>query len=487
MSNSGIIPAAVLYAAAIIHHNTKLICKEWFRGTSDRIQVLQMNPRVWEASQMASSTAAPVLQSATLAQRVCWAAREIGLLRIGSRGPPILGDSRRGGGIHDQKVPGCIARRISRSSTWGRRIWNCCRSSLVPRITTGQAGGLPSTLSGLLNLSFGGDYDEEGGCCAYCGGQFGIDCECNGLNPAKRRRQKRAKVLAVKVGAGARNTAAAPNSDDIPPTGTDPDVILDSNSDGAHPDAGRNQSHAASSRRRPHRKSNLYNHLPRALGTTAGGGVVLGAPLFDLLHRLEGDNSGKGAVSARRSISEWSPPRLLPQGLQCGASPDVLRAEFDCISYTNLCDNASKRSPRPRYFNPCWVESPSYSDAIACGVQADQHFIMFDSAGLGARDPRASILANVPAMLLRELVTIGGIVNGHPAPSCSWAYTSWVRYRGEWSQEFPINITIPGESSNHNTGLICSRDRPAAPIAYGPSVSPIPITLNHGHHASRRR
>eukprot|EP00663_Eupelagonemidae_sp_cell21sb_P003500 gene3500-2098_t len=50
----------------------------------------------------------------------------------------------------------------------------------------------------------------------------------------------------------------------------------------------------------------------------------------------------------------------------------MLKAEFHCNSYGKLGGDVTKRPPRPRYFNPCWVKPPAYEDAIQCGVRADK-------------------------------------------------------------------------------------------------------------------
>jgi hypothetical protein len=73
----GFHPASVVYAAAIVHLNVRVVNSEWLVGNNERLEMLRSDPN-WPKTKYACASVAPVLQQASCGELFMWATRELG-------------------------------------------------------------------------------------------------------------------------------------------------------------------------------------------------------------------------------------------------------------------------------------------------------------------------------------------------------------------------------------------------------------------------
>eukprot|EP00662_Eupelagonemidae_sp_cell21_P057775 gene57775-biopygen116231 len=77
----GMIPAKVLYAAAIVHSTGRIVAAEYQDGITERWQMLQECP-LWPRRLFAFPACSPDLGNCAIAERVLWATKELGLILV---------------------------------------------------------------------------------------------------------------------------------------------------------------------------------------------------------------------------------------------------------------------------------------------------------------------------------------------------------------------------------------------------------------------
>eukprot|EP00665_Eupelagonemidae_sp_cell47_P013194 gene13194-biopygen965 len=175
----------------------------------------------------------------------------------------------------------------------------------------------------------------------------------------------------------------------------------------------------------------------------------MGRKLLRTWEGTRGCLQSKHYAAAKRQLGELPAPELLPLGLRQGADPATIRREFKGAEFAALAEHATDLPAQPVYFNPCWEKTPRWSAPLRdSAIRLDTRLILGGPQGLS--DPRSWFCEQAPpALLLRELVVIGGDLvpsSSCPDPGQIWPAALWKNRRGRWVEKgFPISILGPND------------------------------------------